>query len=589
MCSEPKLIIKALEASYAQDVEIIQFISGSEAKRLTSDESGRFRMRTFFLGSAANSQKMAEFDYIPLFHSQIPLFFRNRRIPIDVAIIQVSEPDRFGRFSLGISVDVSLAAIDSARTVIAQVNRFMPRTSGDTFITVDKVTHFVEADEPLGELPEEPLGEMEQTISAYCSELIDDGCILQFGFAGISRGLMDFLNDHKNLGIHTEIFTDPLIELIEAGVVDNSTKKLFRGKSLATSCMGTRKLYDYVHENSLLELYPSDTVMDPAFIASNEKVVAVNLAMQVDLRGQIRQGIPTWTAFEGSGGDTDFMRGAGMSKGGRSIICLRSTSLKSGNSTIVPSFGPGSAVIMNRGDANYVITEYGIAYLGGRSIRDRAMALIEIAHPDHREDLMRQARELGYVYPDQVYYRICSPELRRRARADRIFKGGIKAHVRVIKSTDESMLRDLFYNLSQESIYFRYFSARRAMPHSSLEKYINLTEEDGVSLVVTIGPREDRKLIGEARYMINPGDEYPDVAFMVDENYRGKGIAGSLLRYLIDIAVEKGIKGFRAEVLLTNRAMMNVFEKLPYVLHKTYVNGSISLKFNFDELKSESV
>ena len=586
MCSEPKTVIKALEESFVQDVEIVQFVPGSEASRLAAGGWERFRIKTFFVGAGAtDSGAMPEYNYVPLYHSQIPFFFRNRRIPIDVAIVQVAEPDRFGRFSLGISADFSVAAVEAARMVIAQVNPFMPRTHGDTFIQLDRIDYLVDAAEPLGELPEEPLGEREKTISAYCSELIDDGSIVQFGFAGISRGLMDFLKDHRHLGLYTEIFSDPLIDLVESGVVDNSTKKLFRGKSLATSCMGTRRLYDFVHDNPVVELYPSDTLLDPGLIASHDGMVAVNVAMQMDLRGQIRQGNPAWTAVEGSGGESDFMRGANLSKGGRSIICIRSTSPRSGKSNIVPTFGPKASVIMNRGDANYIITEYGIAYLGGKSIRERAMALIEIAHPDHREGLMKSAREMGYVYPHQIYYRICSPELRRRVRTQRVFKGGVKGHVRVIKSTDESMLRDLFYNLSEESVYFRYFSSRRSMPHKNLEQYINITEEDGLSLVVTIGPRENRKIIAEARYMINPGDPYPDAAFMVDENYRGRGIASALLHYLIEIAKERGMQGFRAEVLTTNRSMMKVFERLPYVLHKTAEDNMMFLKFNFEELK----
>jgi acyl-CoA hydrolase/GNAT superfamily N-acetyltransferase len=587
MCSEPTIVMKALEESYVEDVEIVQFISGPEATRLAKGGWGRFRTKTFFVGAGGGDPESAnQYNYVPLFHSEIAQFFRNRRIPIDVAVIQVSEPDRFGRFSLGISVDLSMAAVETARIVIAQVNSLMPRTHGDSYIPIDKIDYLVEGTEPLGELAEEPLGEREKAISAYCSELIEDGSILQFGFAGISRGLMDFLKHHRHLGLHTEIFTDGLIDLIEAGVVDNSTKKLYRGKSLATCCMGTRRLYDYVNDNSMVEFYPTETLLDPTTIASNDRMVALNLAMQVDLMGQIRQGNPTWTAFEGSGGDSDFMRGASMSKGGRSIICLRSTSLRSGKSTIVPTFGPKSAVIMNRGDANYVITEYGIAYLAGRTIRERAMALIEIAHPDHREDLMKSARDLGYVFPDQVYYRICSPELRRRARSQRVFKGGIKGSIRVIKSTDETMLRDLFYNLSEESVYFRYFSTRRSMPHRNLQQYVNVTEDQGLSLVITVGPRENRKIIAEARYMLNPGDDYPDVAFMVNENYRGKGLASALLHYLSDIAIERGIKGFRAEVLMSNRPMMKVFDRLPYVLKKSVCEDTISLLFKFDELKS---
>jgi acyl-CoA hydrolase/GNAT superfamily N-acetyltransferase len=588
MCAEPSLIIKSLGESYLEDVEMIQFISGSAASELTKKGHRRFRMKTFFVaGRSGEEDRLSEADYVPLFHSQVPDFFRNRRIPIDVAIVQVSVPDRFGRFSLGISVDVTMAAVESARVVIAQVNPNMPRTHGDTYIPVDKIDHLVDGPEPLCELPEEILGDRERAISKYVAELIGDGCVLQFGFAGISRGLMDYLTNHKNLGIHTEIFTDPLVDLIERGVINNSTKNIYRGKSLATCCMGTSRLYDYVNDNSLVEFYPSDVLLSPSFISSNDNMVAVNLALQVDLRGQVRQGSPTWTSFEGSGGDNDFMRGTSLSKGGRSIICLRSTSFKTGRSTIVPSFGPKAAVIMNRGEVNYIVTEYGIAYLGGKSIRERAMALVEIAHPDHREELMKGAREIGYVYPDQFYYMTASPELRNRVRTDHVFKGNLKAHIRVIKPTDESMIRDLFYTLSQSSIYFRYFSPRRSMPHANVQQYVSITEDKGLSMVVTIGPRENRKIIGECRYVFEAHSEYPDVAFMVDENYQGRGIASFLLNYMVEIAKERGVKGFTADVLFSNRPMLKVFEKLPYILHKSVSEGVVNLKFRFDEMKAD--
>ena len=415
-----------------------------------------------------------------------------------------------------------------------------------------------------------------------------DGSIVQFGFAGLSQGLMDHLKDKRNLGLHTEIIADPLVYLSECGAVNNSTKKMYRGKSLATCCMGTRRLYDFIDENSLIELYPSDVVLNPTFIAANDRVVAINLALQVDLRGQIRQGNPSWTAFEGSGGDHDFMMGANLSRGGRSIVCVRSTSIKSGRSTIVPSFGPKAAVILNRGEVNYIVTEYGIAYLGGRTIRERAMALIEVAHPDHREDLMRSAREMGYLYADQFYYKSVNPELRRRIRTDKVFKGGLECHIRVIKPTDESMIRDLFYNLSESSVYFRYFSPRRSMPHKNLQQYCNINEDEGVSIVVTMGPRENRRIIGEARYMIEPGEGFADTAFMVDENYQGRGIASFLLNYLVEIAKERGLQGFKADVLFSNQPMLKVYDKLPFKIHKKFADGVISLKFRFDEFKEDT-
>lgn len=586
MCAEPSLIISALYGCGLEDVEMVQFLTGASAARLAAEKPQNFRIKTFFVGGRMSGTKRpSEADYVPLFHSQIPGFFRNRRIPIDVALVQVSPPDRFGLFSLGVSVDVTLSAVESARMVIAQVNSRMPRTHGDTMITGDRIKYLVDSEEDLYEIPEETLGERERKISRYCGELIDDGSILQFGFAGISQGLMDYLKDHRNLGIHTEIFTDALIDLMEAGVINNSTKKMYRGKSLATCCMGTRRLYDFVHENGLIELYPCDMLLSPALVAANDRMVAINLALQVDLRGQIRQGNPTWTAFEGSGGDHDFMRGATLSPGGRSIICIRSTSIRTGRSTIVPSFGPGSAVIMNRGEVNYVVTEYGIAYLGGKSVRERAMALIEIAHPDHRESLMKDARELGYVYSNQVYCRPASPELRQRVRTDHVFKGGLEAHVRVVKATDESMMRDLFYNLSESSVYFRYFSPRRSMPHANIYQYVNLREEDGLSIVVTIGPRENRRIVAEARYMFGKGDDFPDTAFMVDENYHGRGIATFLLHYMIEIAKDRGVKGFRGDVLFSNQPMLKVYDSVPYVVHKTLEDGILAIRFSFDDPK----
>lgn len=587
MCSEPGAIIKAMGNSRLSDIVMLQFLTGREAASLAAKAPSRFNLRTFFPARRIDQTELqSDADYVPLFHSQIPDFFRKRRIPIDVAIVPVSPPDRFGRFSLGISVDISLAAVESARTVIVQVNPRMPWTLGDTFISGDKINYLVEATEDLFEVPEEPLGDREKAISRYCGELIEDGSVLEFGFAGISRGLLDSLRHHRNLGLHTEVFSDPIVDLIESGVINNSTKKMFRGKSLATCCIGTRKAYDYINNNSLVELYPSDICLNPRLIASNDKMIAINVALQVDLRGQIRQGNPTWAAVEGSGGDHDFMRGAGLSRQGRSIVCLRSTAEKSGRSTIVPTFSAKPAVVMmNRGDTNYVITEYGIAYLSGKSIRDRTMALIEIAHPNHREALLKEARELRYVYPDQFYYRMASPELTSRVRVDTVFKDGLNARIRPIKPSDESMIQDLFYNLSESSVYFRYFAPRRSMPHENLQRYVNVSEDDGLSLVVVTGPRENETIIAESRYILGADKEFADMAFMVDEKFHGLGIATFLLKHMIEIAKEKGIKGLKADVLDSNSPMLAVFNKLPYVQHRQVGAGEISIKFRFDEFK----
>jgi acyl-CoA hydrolase/GNAT superfamily N-acetyltransferase len=585
MGAEPGLLTRVLADSRVEDVEIVQFKASEAASRLAAKGKSRFRLKTFFVGRRRDAlTDSLQADYVPLFHAEIPRFFKSRTIPIDVAMIQVSRPDRSGLVSLGVSVDITRSAVESARLVIAQVNPLMPRTHGNTVIPLDRIDYLVEGEEELLELEELVLTDADRSISRFCNELIEDGSVLQTGFAGISQGLTEHLADRRDLGVHTEMFTDSLIDLIEAGVVTNATKDSYRGKSVATFCLGTRRLYDYVHENPLFEFHPSEVVLNPSLIARNERMVAINVAIKVDLRGQIRQGSLGWTAFEGSGGDQDFMRGASLSKNGRSIVCLRSTD-PAGNSNIVAHFGPRAAVIMNRGDVQYVITEFGIAYLGGKSIRERTLALLEIAHPDHRESLMAAAREVGYVYPDQVYYRLPSPELRARIRTDHVFKGGLRAHIRAIKSTDESMLRDLFYHLSENSVYFRYFSPRRSMPHKNVQQYLNLEEDMGISIVVTIGPRENRRMIAEGRYVRSGDDLFPDVALMVDEEYQGRGIGTFLLQYLAEVAKERGIEGFRADVLTSNSPMIKILERLPYECHTTFQDGAFAMRFRFDELK----
>ena len=589
LCAEPRFLVDALAASRLEDLEIVQLKRGDAVSRLIELGMRRFRIKTFFMGGRRNAKPgFSEAEYVPLFHSEIPRFFRNRRIPIDVAVVQVSEPDRFGQVSLGISVDITRAAVECARTVIAQVNPRMPRTMGNTFIPVERINYLVEGDQELTEIQEVPVTEVDRAISRHCAELIEDGSVMHVGFAALSHVLHRDLKHHKDLGVHTEMFTDSLVDLIENGVVTNSTKTSYKGKSIATFCVGTRRLYDYVHDNPLFEFHPSDLVLNPSFIASNEKMVSINIAVKVDLRGQIRQGSAGWTIFEGSGGDQDFMQGANLSHGGRSIICIRSTS-PAGRSNIVPNHSPTASIIMNRGDVHFVVTEYGAAYLGGKSVRERAMALIEIAHPDHRENLMEQARLLGYIYSDQFYFRMISSQLRARIESCAIFKGDLKAHIRALRPTDESMLRDLFYHLSERSVYLRYFSKRRSMPHDNLQQYVNLSEDKGLSLVVTIGPRENRNIIAEGRYVFGADDPYPDVAIMVNEQYKGRSIGTFLLEYLIEIAKEQSIKGFRADVLPDNDPMLRILKKLPYRTGKQYANGVLEIRFSFDDLKENPV
>ncbi len=398
-CGEPQSLAGALAqvASSLSDVELVQLLYMGSASLYGPELKGHLRLNAMFVGPSVRAAVNAgDADFTPIFLSEIPQLFR-RELPLDVALIQVSPPDEHGFCSFGVSVDISKPAAEAAKVVVAEVNAQMPRTLGDAFIHVGKLHHVVESDRPLLEREREPFTEVHRRVGQHVASLIDDGATLQLGIGAIPDAVLSQLENRRHLGIHTEMFSDGVVELIEAGVITNERKTLHRGKVVSSFVMGSRLLYDFIDNNPIVEMHPSDYTNDPFVIAQHDGMVAINSAISVDLTGQVNADSIGTSLYSGIGGQVDFIRGAARAKNGKAIIALPSTAKEDTLSRIVPTLAPGAGVVTSRGDVHYVITENGVADLHGKSIRARARALIDIAHPKFREALERFAREHHYL------------------------------------------------------------------------------------------------------------------------------------------------------------------------------------------------
>jgi acetyl-CoA hydrolase len=402
-CSTPQKLLHALVARAPElhDVEIVQVLTIGPAPHAEPEMEGHFRINNLFIGeNVRKAIHEGRADFTPCFLSEIPLLFRRGILPLDVALIHVAPPDEHGFCSLGIEAGLVKTPAQVARIVIAEVNERMPRTLGDSFIHISKIHYLVPVDYPLQELPMGETNALSMRIGEHISSLIEDGSTLQMGIGAIPDAVLHFLDDKRDLGVHSELFSDGVIDLVERGVITNERKTLHPGKIVAGFLLGTRRLYQFVDDNPIVELHPSEYVNDPFVIAQNERMVSINSAIEVDLTGQVCADSIGPKIYSGVGGQVDFVYGAARSKGGKPIIALPSTvTLRDGTrlSRIVPMLKPGAGVVTTRSHVHYVVTEYGIASLYGRTIRQRARALIDIAHPDYREELERQAHELNYL------------------------------------------------------------------------------------------------------------------------------------------------------------------------------------------------
>jgi acetyl-CoA hydrolase len=398
-CSTPQVLLHALagHALDLQNVEIIQVLTIGNDEYVRPEMQGHLRVNTMFISDnvrQAVSEGLA--DFTPIFLSEVPGLLR-REMPIDVALIHVSPPDEHGFCSLGIEVGVTKTAAEVARIVIAEVNPEMPRTLGDSFIHVSKLTHIVDVGYPLPEVRMGAPSSVQCAIARHVASLIEDGSTLQTGIGGIPDAVLQYLGDRKNLGIHTELFSDGVIDLVNRGIINNEAKTLHPGKMIAGFVLGTQRLYNFIHDNPIVELHPTEYVNDPFRIAQNDNMVSINSAIEVDLTGQVCADSIGYQFYSGAGGQVDFIRGAARSKGGKPIIALPSTAKNDTVSRIAWKLQPGAGVVTTRNDVHYVVTEYGIAYLHGKTIQQRARALIAIAHPKFQEHLEAMAYQLGYL------------------------------------------------------------------------------------------------------------------------------------------------------------------------------------------------
>ena len=393
-CGEPSIILDALVVHAAQyeNVEIIHMVAMGKAAYCQPQYDKNFHHNAFFLGGSTRAAAAeGRVDFTPVYFSEIPGLLRAALRP-HVPLLQCSPPHAHGYVSLGVSVDYTKPAAEASDLVIAQVNQNMPRTLGDSFLHVTQIGCLVEADTPVIELAPPKIGDVERAIGENVASLVRDGDTLQLGIGAIPDAVLLFLKEKNDLGIHTEMFSDGVVELVEAGVISNEAKTLHRGQSVATFLMGTRRLYDYVNNNPAVAMYPVDYVNDPYVIGQNDNLVSINSCVQVDIMGQVVSTSAGLRQISGVGGQVDFVRGANLSKGGRAIMAMPSTTGKGKISKIVPFLDQGSAVTTTRNEVNYVITEYGIAKLKGKSLRQRAEALIRIAHPDFRDELTAEFR-----------------------------------------------------------------------------------------------------------------------------------------------------------------------------------------------------
>ncbi len=545
---------------------------------------GKFHHDLFFIGdNTRDAVNAGRADYTPVFLSQVPDLLRRGLVRVDVALVQVSPPDANGYVSLGVSVDITRVAAECARTVIAQVNPLMPRVHGDSFLHVSDVDYLVYHEEPLLELKADAPTEVAGRIGRYVSRIVQDGDTIQVGYGSLPNAILANLLDKRHLGVHTELMTDGVADLMRRGVIDNTRKLIDRGKTVASFCMGTSPTYEFLGDNPSVEFRSIEYTNDPLVISANDNMVAINGALAVDLTGQATAESLGRLFYSGVGGQADFMRGARLSTGGRSILVLPSTSADGETSRIVPFLPEGTGVTLTRGDVHYVVTEYGIAYLHGRNIRERALELIGIAHPKFRQRLVEQARELRLVYADQEFVPGKEGEYPEELEKYRTTRDGVEILLRPVKLSDEPLLKDFFYSLSDKSNYRRFIMLRRHLPHEVLQKFVAIDYTRQMVILAVVREAERETVVGVGQYVVLEDTHRAEIALAVRDDWQGRGIGTELLNYLAQIARRQGLLGFTADVLGENQPVMRLAESSDLDVHKEITEGVCNLRADFGD------
>jgi len=584
--AEPRTLVRHMMASKRgnlHDLELIQLVSFGEAVKPTSFDTLKYRLKTFSSGwMAGEAVSEGRADLIPCRFSRIPERIQSGQIPIDAALVQISPPDETGRCSLGMAVDAAAESMARSSLTVGEINTKIPVTLGETTVQVSDFTWIVHAaDEPFY-LDRWPVSDLYDQLAAQVASVIEDGCCISYSFGPLFDALGRHLSNRRDLGIHSPFFTDALMDLVKSGAVTNRMKQIFPEQSVASYAIGTPELMAWLDRNPQVALHGIDQIFNPIQIGCNPRVVSIHVAHRVDLSGRIA--LPAGRGLVAAGPEeaVDFINGAELSQGGLAIIALTSRD-PGGRPNIRVSLGNRPSLFSGRESVDIVATEYGIANLSCKTLRERAQALIDIAHPDDRRNLVEQAKTDRVLYADQVFLAECAVVDPLALTEKVTFKKGIAVRFRAIRPSDEEEMRRLFYRFSDESVYYRYFSPIHSMPHEKMQTYVNADCDVTLSIVGVAGVGGQERIIAEARFVGDLLKPEAEVAFVVDDDYHGLGIATYLFKKLVTLARQRGIQALTADVLATNRAMMMVFERGGIPIEAKLMDGVYVLTMRLDE------
>lgn len=563
----PQTLVQALcnERGRLADIEVVLVFVAGTAPFACEALREVFTVNTFFVTENVRPLVRAGLaDYTPIHLSDIPRLFASGQMPLDVALIQVTPPDHEGLVSLGIAVDVVKSAAENAALVVAQVNPLMPRTHGDAMLSVWDIDLLTYGEEPLPEMVLPAADETMARIGRNIAALVPDGATLQMGIGRMAQQAVGYLAGKRDLGIHTEMVSDTILDLLASGAVTGREKSLDPGQVVTSFALGSVRLYQAVHNNPLFSFRRTEYVNDVRNIARQHRMVAINGALQVDLTGQVCVDSLGAMFYSGMGGIVDFNSGAAAALEGRSIIALSSTARKGKWSRIVDRLTPGAGVALNRGVVHYVVSEYGAAYLFGKTIQERALALIGIAHPDFRGRLLKRAVKMGYVRPEmsQVDGEVLVGA--RELRSSMVLDNGSLVTFRSSRPTDWKAVKKMLYSLSEGTVYRRFMGHVKRFPFNRVKNFVFIDQRRDVVVVGTVPDGQDEKVVAIGGYNVDGGRNRAEVAFLVRDDWQGQGIGTFMMRHLAAVARSAGLAGLTAETLADNRPMQAVLEKCGY-------------------------
>ncbi|MBF0195905.1 MAG: GNAT family N-acetyltransferase [Magnetococcales bacterium] len=582
-CGVPNALVEALvkRANKLADIEIIHILAIGSASYTNEKVRDTFSVNSFFIADNVRQviqQGMG--DYSPIYLSDIPELFSSGQMPLDVAMVQVSPPDSKGMVSLGVSVNVNTSAINNADLVIAQVNPLMPRTLGGALLHVDCIDIMVVAEEPIAELVQHPASKAIKRIGSQVASLVESGSTIEVGIGQASQAVWPYLKHKTGLKIHTEMISDAILPLIESGAINTSDTN---GKKIVSSfAIGTKRLYDAIDNNPAFSFESTEFVNNPVRISANHKMIAINTALEVDLTGQVCADSLGDSFYSGLGGLVDFNIGATHSDGGKSIIVLPSTAKDGTISRITCKLSSGSGVAITRGGIHYVVTEFGVAYLHGKSIQERAVALISVAHPDFRRQLMKAAIKARYLRQEMTQVEGMVFVGPQALKATKELADKKKITFRPSHPSDKRAIKEMLYSLSNDSIYKRFISHVEQFPFQRIKNFLYV-DHRGDEVVVGVVPKKKKgeKIVCVAGYYLDPKTNRAEIAFMVRDDWQGNGLARFSLQLLITAAIRNGLRGFTAETLPSNTSMRQVFEKSGLKVSSHMEDGMIYYQMDF--------